>query len=87
MKSQKLYVISFLETVILGFVSLADLDIYLRIAAGFVGIALSILTGLKIYQQIMKDRIQTDILHSERRIKEEEERRFFENKYQSGQTK
>lgn len=81
MNQVKLYLYSGFDLCVLIIATLADIDVEIRILLGMVGIIVAILTAVKIVQQIRKDRIENKIKTLDLKLKEEEVRRFFENKH------
>jgi hypothetical protein len=74
----KLYLSSLLDVAILMVASLADLEMEIRVAVALVGVVLSIMTGIKLVQQIRHNAMENRIKEIELRRKEEEDRLYFE---------
>lgn len=77
------YVQSAIETTALLYLSLADIDAFTRVVAGVVGVLLGLLTAVKILQRIRSNHVQYLRDRLDLKMKDEEVRRFFENKYNS----
>lgn len=81
MSHVKLYLQCIFDIGVLLFASLADVDRDIRIAVGSVGIVLSVLTCIKVYQQVKQNALDNKIKKIDLRMKEEEARRYFERKH------
>jgi hypothetical protein len=77
----KLYLQSACETAILIFLSIADIDAFARVTVSIIVVPLTLLTGYKVIQRIMTNKIQYKREKLELKMREEEVRRYFEQKY------
>lgn len=76
-----LYMQSAFEFCLLLFASLADIEVEIRIVVGLVGIALSMLTLVKLASEIKRNNIDNQIRSEHLKREQEATRRFFEDKY------
>jgi hypothetical protein len=61
--------------------SLSNLDLEIRIVSGACAVIVMVLTGIKVIQQIKKERLQNELLKWTVKMEEEKVRRFFEEKH------
>lgn len=73
MTNIKIYVQSFIDLCLLLVATLADLDMKIRIVTGLVGIVLSVMTCIKIGQQIRRNAIDNKIKLLELKQKQAED--------------
>jgi hypothetical protein len=76
-----LYMQSTFEFCLLLFASLADIELEIRIVVGLVGVALSVMTLVKLYSEVKRNNIDNKIRAEHLKREQESTRRFFEEKY------
>lgn len=75
-----------LELVMLGLLSLAEMDAWIRVLAGIAGIIVAVLTVVTLTQKIMLWKSEYALKKLELKEKEEKVRRYFEERYGEGQS-
>lgn len=70
-----------LELIMLGLLSLAEMDAWIRVLAGIAGIIVAALTVVTMTQKIMLWKSEYAMKKLELKEKEEKVRRYFEEKY------
>lgn len=81
MQQLKTYLAITVDFLLLGYASLAEIDAELRIVVIFVGLVLTVFTIVKVYYQIEEKKINNRFRRAELKEKEEQVRRFFEDKH------
>jgi hypothetical protein len=76
-----LYMQSACELALLLFAGIADIEADIRIVVGLIGIALAILTLIKLSGEIKRNKIDNQIRAEHLKREQEATRRFFEDKY------
>lgn len=77
----KLYAQAAIEGTILAWITLADVDAFIRVSAGSVTLVLTLLTIYKVLQRIRTGKIEYEQKKLELQMKQEQVRRYFEQKY------
>lgn len=75
-----------LELVMLGLLSLAEMDAWIRVLAGIAGIIVAALTSVTMTQKILLWRSEYELKKLEVKEKREKVRRYFEEKYNDNQS-
>jgi hypothetical protein len=78
-----LYMQSACELALLLFASLADIELEIRVVVGLVGIALSVLTFVKLIGEIKRNSIDNKIKLEMLKREQEATRRYFEKNYEA----
>lgn len=63
------------------FVSLTEIDLWIRISSGVIGASVGIVTLLSIIQRMQINAIDRKIKKLDMKMREEKTRRYFESKY------
>jgi hypothetical protein len=74
-----------LELVMLGLLSLAEMDAWIRVLAGIAGLIVAVMTVISLSQKIRLWRTEYEFKKLELKEKQEKVRRYFEEKYTDNQ--
>lgn len=77
----KLHFVALWDVALLAAVTLGDVDSLTRVVAGIVGIIVGIVTVIRLWSKYRNDRTDQKIKNIDLEIKEEQRRRFFQEKY------